>query len=379
MRRWGIIVTAYYAVILIVLLLPGAVFVGYGSSTENLSSIYDGMLPTLFSLEGIIDGGWFGWLAVAVFATSQALLLFLSVDTSRKRLPPRQRVTLSATMMTFAVGALTLAALSSIGVAIWSDDAFERTWLIVGVPLVSWGIWAVVFYVYRQRISERFDRAVNWLLGGSVLQLLVAVPCHIIVRNRGDCCAPGVTAYGIATGIAVMLMAFGPSVLFLYQKRLRAYKGEITAELKLPRRIVSVVLGALMIAAITPLLVLPAEDDWIFYPEMSEQRSEAATTAVVDLAQSFGLTAQSQNEGVLLMLCSGDLIGRVQATPATDSGIDRWVVSVRADQVEFVMALQDIVQQFAAAEFPLIEPATVNRWRVKITHGTLLGGGCDRR
>jgi hypothetical protein len=50
------------------------------------------------------------------------------------------------------------------------------------------------------------------------------VPCHIVVRRRHDCCAPMITSFGIATGIAVMLLSFGPSVLLLYKKRLDAYR-----------------------------------------------------------------------------------------------------------------------------------------------------------
>jgi len=52
---------------------------------------------------------------------------------------------------------------------------------------------------------------------------LVAVPCHVIVRRRDDCSAPIATSFGIVTGIAVMLLSFGPSVLLLYKKRLDAY------------------------------------------------------------------------------------------------------------------------------------------------------------
>ena len=58
-------------------------------------------------------------------------------------------------------------------------------------------------------------RIVNWLLRGSGLELLVAVPSHVWARRPDDCSAPAVTGYGIATGLAIMLLSFGPGVFFL--------------------------------------------------------------------------------------------------------------------------------------------------------------------
>jgi hypothetical protein len=61
----------------------------------------------------------------------------------------------------------------------------------------------------------------EWLLRGSILELLIAVPSHVIVRQRDDCCAPFATFWGIVTGISVMLISFGPGVLFLFAARIR--------------------------------------------------------------------------------------------------------------------------------------------------------------
>jgi len=50
------------------------------------------------------------------------------------------------------------------------------------------------------------------------------VPSHVIVRRRDDCCAPAGTFWGIATGISVMLLCFGPGVFFLFVERFQRLK-----------------------------------------------------------------------------------------------------------------------------------------------------------
>lgn len=87
-----------------------------------------------------------------------------------------------------------------------------------------WLMWGIVFYLYLKRKSHRLDQGVGWLIKGSILELLIAVPCHIIVLQRDDCSVPLATGFGIASGIAIMLLSFGPSVLFLYKKRMEQYR-----------------------------------------------------------------------------------------------------------------------------------------------------------
>jgi hypothetical protein len=89
-----------------------------------------------------------------------------------------------------------------------------------------WIIWAVIFRSFAKSDDENstMKRSTNWLLRGSILELLVAVPSHVIVRRRDVCCAPIGTFWGIATGISVMLLCFGPGVFFLFVERFQKLK-----------------------------------------------------------------------------------------------------------------------------------------------------------
>ena len=46
---------------------------------------------------------------------------------------------------------------------------------------------------------------------GSVLELMIAVPTHIVARYRDYCCAGAMTFIGLTMGSSVMLFAFGPA------------------------------------------------------------------------------------------------------------------------------------------------------------------------
>ena len=59
------------------------------------------------------------------------------------------------------------------------------------------------------------------MLRGSILELLVAVPTHIVARSRDYCCAGFMTFIGLTLGISVMLFSYGPAVFFLYVDRWR--------------------------------------------------------------------------------------------------------------------------------------------------------------
>ena len=91
------------------------------------------------------------------------------------------------------------------------------------MPAASWLVWAVVFYLLSRATGPResIRQQSVGLLRGSILELLIAVPSHIVVRGRGDCCAGIYTFIGITMGISVMLLSFGPAVFLLYYARWR--------------------------------------------------------------------------------------------------------------------------------------------------------------
>ena len=135
--------------------------------------------------------------------------------------------------------ALLLAVLFSVGIlsilmVALGDDGLEATnfWIILGITPVIWTGWGLILYRFLKRSETEtvYRRFIRWLLAGSILELLIAVPSHVIVRQRGDCCAPGGTFLGIATGISVMLMTFGPGVLFLYADRMRRKRQNVNDE-----------------------------------------------------------------------------------------------------------------------------------------------------
>jgi hypothetical protein len=217
MRRWGFVISIIYAVIVLGLLLPFAVL---------LAGDHGLLEGRYYSDVAGAYGAWEMWIPVGMLVVGQVSLLFLSVDTTHKRLKPRASAWWSVAIAGMLFMILSVGAFSSVAVAVKSDhffDIVENAWLWIFVGL--WAGWGVVFYVYLRGKTEAMNRLVGWLLRGSVLELLIAVPCHVIVRRRNDCSAPVATSFGITTGIAIMLLSFGPSVLLLYKKRMDTLRG----------------------------------------------------------------------------------------------------------------------------------------------------------
>ncbi|MGO9642303.1 MAG: hypothetical protein ACLP1Y_13490 [Candidatus Acidiferrales bacterium] len=214
MRKWGVVITVVYALIVLGLLTPGAILM-VGGDYAKWGELAGNVWGTYTS--------WLFWVFFGVVLCGEALLLFLSVDTSRQRLKPRAHILVSCTVAAALTAMLTAAAIWSVVLAANGDAFMDSGVAFVCFLAGLWLLWGIVFYLFLRNSSAVVTRIVSWLLRGSVLELLIVVPCHIIVRRRNDCSAPVATSFGIATGIAIMLLSFGPSVLLLYKKRLDEY------------------------------------------------------------------------------------------------------------------------------------------------------------
>ena len=245
MKRWAILTVILYALALILLTVPTA-FVALG----DWGDISHGMsLNEIWRLYA--NFGYWLWLAVLV--GGQFLLLLLPIHIAERRLPARRPLKTPVLVTGFFLAVLFFAGILSLLCGIFGDRAskfFDPTPLFyptadsqnssgdsVGFTmlltvLVFWLVWAFIFR--RATKSDEPDALLKrikcWLLRGSILELIIAVPSHVIVRRREDCCAPLGTFWGIATGISVMLLCFGPGVFFLFVERMQKLKAKAPDE-----------------------------------------------------------------------------------------------------------------------------------------------------
>jgi hypothetical protein len=158
-----------------------------------------------------------------VIVISQVLLLAMPIRIVKERPIPRRSIWATAAAAATLFSLVVVGIAISVGAALWGDDILNEAKLPFLFVLFSWVLWAWVFRGFAHATDPRayVRRLMTWLLRGSILELLVAVPSHIVVRHREVCCAHGLTAIGIATGLVVILISFGPGIYFLYAERIR--------------------------------------------------------------------------------------------------------------------------------------------------------------
>jgi hypothetical protein len=237
MRRWAIATVLLYVLILAAITLP-MVLLAFG----NWGSYSGRGIGFTQALAFYQERGYWVW--IGIMALGEALLLVVPVGTASRRLTPQRPLVVPVIVCSFLLANLFFSGVLSLLCVTMNDHAFDfigftgerlrmdalpgtaildyllGTILVIGI---LWAVWAVVFYLFSKADAPDalIKRISRWLLRGSVLELLIAVPSHIIVRNRQGCCAPFGTFWGIATGLSIMLLCFGPGVFFLFVERFR--------------------------------------------------------------------------------------------------------------------------------------------------------------
>jgi len=223
MKKWGLVVTLFYGVVVLAFLVPAYMLTtsGSGSSVADIKEVYAEATP---------------WICAGVVMLGAILLLWLSADTTSKRLKPRTHILISALTVGLFLAILTVAITLAICLGAWGEGFFNflpdshQFAVIVGAFVIPWLGWGILFYRLCRNSTDPITRGLAWMFRGSALELLIAVPAHVIMRRRHDCSAPAVNGFGIAAGIAIMLLSFGPSVLLLFKKRMDGYAPKAPAE-----------------------------------------------------------------------------------------------------------------------------------------------------
>lgn len=205
MKRWPIWIVLLYTLTLIALTVP-AVKLVFISHKENLDP-------------WALFGSWQYWMWIVILMLNQWALLSLPVDLANKRPAGKRSLVFQITASALSMGLLIAGLVMGLSEVLKKEAAFEYTgWIFFGVLAVSWIFWAYVFATWSRRLEpgDLVKKTCRTLFKGSVLQLLIVVPCHIYVRSKEYCCAGMGTAIGLACGLAVMLVSFGPGIFFLY-------------------------------------------------------------------------------------------------------------------------------------------------------------------
>jgi uncharacterized membrane protein len=172
----------------------------------------------------------FFYLFVPIFLVVQGTLLLVPTGIVHERPIRRRGIVISAVITAIPMAILTSSFFLSIGLMIWGEDktfkyADDLPSLIS--LIIFWMGWGFVFLRHYQTSSPQshISRMTRWLLRGSILELVVAIPSHIISRHRKECCAPEVTLLGIAAGLAIALLSFGPGIFFLFAQKIKSKRG----------------------------------------------------------------------------------------------------------------------------------------------------------
>ena len=166
--------------------------------------------------------------AVILFGCGASLFVIPVPKGERERVVARRTIWLPIIVSSLLAALVCLGFTVALHEFLFGDhDGFiagvNSGYLVIFAVLAVWVGWLTLFGgMALSRGPESIgDRLWQALLVGSAAELLVAVPMHLVVRNRGYCCAGVMTGLGIGLGVIVLVAAMGPAVFVLCHRRYR--------------------------------------------------------------------------------------------------------------------------------------------------------------
>jgi hypothetical protein len=179
MKRWAVLVAALYLLVLAALTVPVLLTLGAELSSES---------PLREAFKAYAQPPY--WIWVVVMAGCQLALLSVPVRVESRRPVTRGALWPMVLVVGLMMGILVTAAFLAIDEFVARESAGDDwiSWSGLAAGIVTWGIWAFVFGRAARTVAPRdlVTRQCRLLFQGSVLELLIAVPTHIVARYRGN-------------------------------------------------------------------------------------------------------------------------------------------------------------------------------------------------
>lgn len=205
MKNWSLVVALLYGFTLLVLMIP-LIIVAFAPRKPTISDFTEALYQ------------WQTWLILVLMIGAQFALLRIPVAKSIGRPVGQRSVWATIIAAIFMMGLLLLGTVASVYDFFTRLEGSSGFLLPLICGLINWLLWAVYFHRSLSSIQQT-STLQKYLWRGSILELLVAVPTHIIARQRDYCCAGVMTFVGLSCGMAVMLFAFGPALYVLFSER----------------------------------------------------------------------------------------------------------------------------------------------------------------
>jgi hypothetical protein len=183
-KRWAVLTMILYAIVWMLLLVPiwNAAFNGWGPASNDAREVIR---------SGLLN---FELIWAAVFIAGQALLLLEPVKRAESRPQVRRSLKLPVIVAGFFLANLTVTGFLSFLFAVTTEErastlleSLDSSGIggLIVISIASWAIWSLLFYNFAKHDASDslINRTTRWLLRGSILELLIAIPSHVIVRR----------------------------------------------------------------------------------------------------------------------------------------------------------------------------------------------------